>query len=446
MKRIKAIFTFLTLSIPAILSAQNDSIPDTWTYQDCIDYAKSKNITIQKSVLSQEQNKYNLEQSKANQLPSVTGSASTSFSWAKEALTENNSFADREQTNSTSFDVNADLTLFNGFKLKKQIKQAELNLKSSEYNTQTQEDDIELSILNAYLEILYAKENIKNSQSQIEATKEELNLAKERMDIGVISKSDYLQIKSELASEKATLANYKSTLTIDKLTLMQLMEIPVTDDFEVEDPNIEEQLLSVEKAAASDVYQQSLKIKAEIKQAELDVKSAEYDIDIAKADYLPTVSMSAGVGTGWSDQISGYSYSSQLKNKLTPTLGLNVSIPIFQNKTAKTNVALAKISVKEAQLDEQETKNNLRKEIEQACADLFSAKTQYEANLEEYNSTNESYEVAVEKYKEGLINSVDFLSIKTDKIESESNLLQAKYKVIFNSKIVDFYTGKIITF
>lgn len=442
----KALKIYLTMFLIGITITVGLAQEKKWTLDECIDYAKSNNITIQKSTLTQQQNAYSLEQSKAAKLPSVSGSASTSFSYAKETETENNNFTDRAANNTTSFAVNANMTLFNGFKLKNQVKQAKVELESSEYSTQAQEEDIQLSILNAYLEILYAKENIKNSQQQIEATTKELELAKERMDIGVISKSDYLQIKSELASEKSTLAAYQSTLTVDRLTLMQLLEMPATDDFDIADPSIEEQLLSVGKAASDDVYQQAIATKAEVKQAELNIESSKYDIDIAKASYYPTVSLNAGLSTGWSDQISGYSYASQLSNQFTPTVGLSVSIPIFQNKEAKTSVAQAKLSVTDAELDAQGIKNTLRKEIEQACADLSSAQIQYEANIEEYESANESYEVALEKYNEGLINAVDFLSIKTDKIQSKSSLLQAKYSLLFSSKIVDFYKGEELTF
>ncbi len=442
----KAIILIFSILAPFILKAQQNDAAKQWSLSDCIEYAKEKNISIKKSEISQQQNQYSLEQSKANMLPTLSGSASTTFSWDKETLTENNSFANRSRSNNTSFSLNAGMTLFNGHKIKKQISQAEANLKSSEYGTQAQEEEIELSILNAYLEILYAKENIKNTKQQIEATQEEMALAKERMDIGVISKSDYLQIKAELASENSTLADYESTLTVNKITLMQLMEMQVAEGFDIVDPNIEGQLLDIEKEGASEVYKQALETKAIVKQAALTVESSKYDIGIAKAGYYPSVSLSAGVSSGWSDQISGYSYSEQLTNQFTPNVGLSVSIPIFQNKEAKINVAQAKLSVADAKLDEIDTKNNLRKEIEQACADLSSAKVQYGASLDQYESANESYDVAVEQYNEGLINSVDFLSIKTDKIKAESSLLQAKYNLIFSNKIVDYYKGETLKF
>ena len=113
---------------------------------------------------------------------------------------------------------------------------------------------------------------------------------------------------------------------------------------------------------------------------------------------------------------------------------------IFQNKQVKSSVAIANIGYQSAELNELNTKNELRKEIEQACVDVLSRQIEYEASLESYKSYEESYTLAEEKFNNGLINSVDFLFEKTNLISAESDLLQSKYKLIFSYKILDFYT------
>jgi outer membrane protein len=413
----------------------------SWSLDDCISYALSKNVDVVQSQLSSETSKLDLEQSKANLLPSLSGSASTNFSWDKEVYTESDNFGDRSRNNTTSFGLSAGMTLFNGFKLKNQIKQSELNLQSSEYYSETVKESLELSILNAYLQILYAQEELSNAQEQIAATEEELNLAQERLDVGVISRSDYLQIKSELATEKLTEANAKSTLSMAKLTLMQLMELPVTDQFEIDTPDLTELLNNPESAVAGDVYLEALGFKPQIKQAEADLASQKLNEKIAQASLMPTLSLSSGLSTGWSDNVSGYSYSEQLKNQFTPTVGLSLSIPIFQNKQGKISVKQAQIATSQAELTKVDTQNELRKNIEQACLDLTTAQTQYEASQMQFESAKESYDVASEKYREGLLNSVDFLTVKTDMITAESDFTQAKYNFVFSTKILDFYKG-----
>ena len=417
----------------------------TWTLNDCINYALSKNIQVQQASLSDQRNQLYTDQAKAAKLPSLNASVQQNFNWNKGLDSQTNDYGSLDGSNSTSYSLNSSVSLFNGMKIKNEIKQSELNLQSSQYYSETVKESVELSILNAFLQVLYAQESVTNAEKQIEATKEQLALAKERLELSVISQSDYLQIKSELASEKLTFANAKSQLAIARVSLMQLMELPVDNNFALVSPNMGEMLNQNRQPNAEEVYIQALAIKPQIKQAELNKQSALLDEKIAKADLFPSLSLNAGLGTSYSSLSNGFNYSNQLKNQISPSVGLSLSIPIFQKKQVKTNIGLAKINFTDAELEEINTKNQLRKEIEQATVDIFSAQLEYEASLEQYQATEESNQVANEKFDIGLLNSVDYLFERTNLITSESNLLQSKYKLIFSYKILDFYKGIPLT-
>jgi len=413
----------------------------TWTLKDCIDYALNRNIDVRKSYLSTQEDELSLEQSKANVLPSLSGSAGKNFNWNKNYNSETSQYGDLDGSNSTSYSLSSGMTLFNGFKLKNEIGQARLNLESGRYYSEAIKESVELNILNAYLQILYARESVNNAQEQIKSTTEQLALADERLTLGIISRADYLQIKSELASEKYTLANAKSTLSIAKVDLMQLIELPVNDQFEIVLPDLSQLLEMKDRLVADEIYREALGFKPQIKQAVLNLESIRLNEKIAKAGVLPQLSLSAGVSTGWSSEIDGYGYFEQLDHAITPSAGVTLSIPIFQNKQGRTSIQKAKIATSDAELDELNTQNELRKNIEQACVDMQTAQAQYEASLEQYELAKESYLVAAEKYELGLLNSVDFLSVKTDLITSESDLVQAKYNFIFSKEIIEFYKG-----
>jgi len=333
------------------------------------------------------------------------------------------------------------VALFNGQKLTTRIKQAELDLQSGQLYSESVKESVGLNILNAYLQVLYANESVANAEKQIEATTEQLALAKERLALSVISMSDYLQIKSELASEKSTLANAQSQLSMYKVNLMQLMELPVDANFSIGSPNLDSLLIQAAQPDAQEIYNLALGIKPQIKKATLDKESAQLDVKIAKADALPNLSMDAGLSSGYSSLTKGDGYVDQLKNKVNPSIGLSLSIPIFQKKQVKTNIAMAQIAISDAELDEINTKNQLRKDIEQACANVVSAKSEYTANIEQTTARAESYQVSTEKFKLGLMNSVDYLFEKTSLITSESKFLQSKFNLIFSYKVLDFYKG-----
>ncbi len=417
----------------------------TWKLEECINYALDKNIQVKKSNLTSDQDLLYSNQAKSNRLPSVNASVSENFNWYKGFDSSTGQYGSSNGSNSTNYGVNTSVSLYNGDKLNTRIKQAELNLQSSKYYSESVKESVGLNILNAYLQVLYSYESVKNAEKQIESTTEQLALAKERMDLGVIASSDYLQIKSELSTEKSTLATAQSQLAIDNVTLEQLMELPVDPNFAISSPDLESLLVEFAQPDAQEIYNLALGIKPEIKNIELTKESTALNVKIAKADYMPSISANAGLSTGYSSLNTGSGYSTQLSDKVNPSVGLTLSIPIFQKKQVKTNVGIATIAVSNAELDVVNTKNQLRKEIEQACVNVASAKSQYTASLEQNQSSKESYDVTNEKFKVGLLNSVDFLVQKTSLITSESKLLQSKFNLIFSYKVLDFYKGVPLT-
>jgi outer membrane protein len=423
------------------IKAQQDN---NWTLEKCIAYALEQNIQVRKSSLSNQSLEYMAEQTKAQRFPSVNASISQNFDWSKNTSVNGSGNTVYENSlsgsNGSSYSVSSGVTLFNASKISNQIKQSELDIEGGKFNLETTKESISLSILNAFLQVLYAEELVKNSEKQIESTSEQVNLAGERLNLQVISQSDYLQVKSQLASEKLTLANANSQLAIARVNLMQLMELPVSDNFKIAQPNLDTALNQNRTPDVQSVYGTALSIKPQIKNAAINKEIASLDEKIARAGYFPSLSASAGVSTRYSGQSSD-TYFNQLDNRLSPSLGLSLAIPIYQKKQVKTSIALAKIGYQNAELSETDTKNQLRKNIEQASVDVSSAQIEYEASLEKYQSTKESAALSDEKFTQGIINSVDFMVSKTNLIVAESQLLQSKYNLIFSYKILDFYLG-----
>jgi outer membrane protein len=446
MKRGSIILSLCILLLNSkVAKAQQDSI---WTLEECIAYALEQNITIRKTGLSNQSLEYQAAQTKAQRFPALSASVNQNFS-----LNRSSSLDDAGNTvygkgfdagNNSGFSINSSVTLFNASRLNNEIKQAKLDIIGGKYNLETTQESVSLSILEAFLQILYAREAVKNSEKQIESTTEQVRLAGERLNLRAISKAEYSEYAAELANEKLTLANAKSNLAISKLNLMQLMELPVTDNFEIDLPELVATLNQSRKPDINASYEKALSIKPQIKGAAIEKEIAMLDEKIAKSDYYPSLSAHAGVNTGYSGQSYG-SYFNQLDRGLNPSVSLSLSIPIYQQRSIKTNIATAKINYQTAELDEINTKNALRKNIEQACFDVESAQTEYEASLENYNYTHESFALSEEKFRQGSINSVDFLVSKTKLIEAESGLLQSKFNLIFCYKILDFYMGIPLT-
>jgi outer membrane protein len=442
-KRFSLIITGCLISITfgTYLEAQGK----IWSVDDCIQYAIEKNIQVQKAQVSSNISEINLNYSKAGWHPSLSGAVRQNFDWSNQSTSLAGATV-FEGKNGTDISLSSGMTVFNGNKIRNNVKKSETDYEASIYNTEVIKENISLSVLNGYLQVLYSEEQVKNSMNQISSTAEQLNLADERMKLGAISTSDYLQVKSQLATEKQTLAIAQSQLAINRITLMQLMELHETSDFSIEHPNLDSLINQKRVPDPVSVYQIASGIKPEVKNAELIKKSSQISVDLAKANFYPDISLNAGISTLYTSSDKESSFGYQIKDNVSPAFGFTASIPIYLNKQVKTNVAIAKKNTDNAELDELNVKNQLRKSIEQACQDVISSQIEYEASEEAYNAVKESFDVAAEKFFQGIMNSVDFLIQKTSFISAESSLLQSKYKLIFSYKVLDFYTGLPLTF
>jgi outer membrane protein len=432
---------FYSIANGLYLNGQNK----VWSVDECIQYALEQNIQVQKAKVSEDINEINLIYAKAAWHPSLSGAARQNFSWSNRSNTTTGSTV-FEGTNGTNLSLSSGMTVYNGNKIPNNVRKSEIDYEAGKYNTEVIKQTVSLNVLNAYLQVLYSEEQVKNSNDQITSTLEQLNLAGERLKLGVIANSDYLQVRSQLATEKQTLATAQSQLDINRISLTQLMELPITSDFNIEHPNLDSLIDQKRAPDPANIYQIALGIKPEVKNAELSKKSSQIGVDLAKANYYPNISMNAGVSTLYSSSQTGSSFGYQIKDNISPAIVLSASIPIYLNRQVRTNVEVAKKNSTNAELDELNIKNQLRKAIEQACQDVISSQIEYEASTEAYKAVKESFDVAAEKYFQGIMNSVDFLIQKTNYISSEITFLQSKYKLIFSYKVLDFYSGQPLSF
>lgn len=438
-----------------------------WTLKKCIEHAIENNIQIKQDQLSNKINKLEIDQLKANRVPSLNVNDNQNFNWNK------NSY------NTNTFSINSSITLFNGFQNTNSIKQSQLNYTAGKYAIEETKNNISLSVANAYLEIIFYNEQIKISKNQLEATLQQLKNLKNKVDAGMLPISNYLQLEAQMYSEELTVTNTENQLRITKLNLMQLMEIDINSDFEIEIPEIkiEKQYKNLNQSIQA-IYQTALNARPETQNAILNSQSSELGIKIAKAAQLPKLTLSAGIGTQFSslseqlkygntesvtigylqsnpneyvlqDQASmyysNYPFFDQYNDNLYENISFSLSVPIFNHYETKTSIEKSKINFYNSELDLINTKNNLRKSIEQAYTDFFAAKKEYDSNIKQLESFQRSYDDASKKFSVGMLNSVDYLIEKTNLINAENSLLQSKFKLIFKNIILDHYQGKQIT-
>jgi Outer membrane protein len=410
-----------------------------WDLATCIDYAMKQNIQIKKSKITLQESQEDTKTAKAAMFPSL--SFSSSHNYVSRPL--NNVEGTARNSYSGDYGFNADLTVYDGSKRTKTIEQSSIQNRIKELSISQAENNIQLTILQDYVQILYAYESVKTNKSTVDLSLAQLNRTKELFRAGSKSKSDVAQLESQYSTDKYQLVVAENTLKNYKLQLKQLLELSGDEEMDLELPELQEASALVALPNKMDVYNTALTIMPEIKSSKLTTQSANMDVSIAKTGYMPTVSLTAGIGTSHTTG-TDFTFGQQVKNGWNNSIGLSVSVPIFDNRKTKSAIQKAKLQVIDSELSELNEQKTLFKTIETIYLDAVSYQNRFKAAAEKLQSTKTSYELINEQFALGMKNTVELLTEKNDLLSAQQEVLQAKYMTILNMQLLKFYQGEQI--
>ena len=448
MKQISSILLSCLLLLPTGMNAEEDT-PKQWTLRDCIDYALEHNITIQRNRISAESAQEDVKTAKADSLPSLSGNISQRVvnrpNSARGTIISGDNVTTSESKTSYngSYGIDANWTVYNGSKRVNTVKQQKLNNRIAELNVDESENSIQESITQLYVQILYSAEAVKVNESTLEVSRKEFERGQELFNVGSIASSDLAQLEAQVSSDNYQLVTSQATLQDYKLQLKQLLELDGDIEMDLYLPQLSDSNVLIPLPEKDDVYNTALSLRPEIEAGKLNVESSDLSIKMARAGYLPTLSLSAGIGSTNANG-SDFSFSEQVKQNWNNSLGLTLSIPIFDKRQTKSSINKAKLQKQTSQLDLLDNKKTLYKTIENLWLAANSAQQQYVAASQKLKSTETSYSLVSEQFNVGMKNTVELLTEKNNLLSAQQETLQAKYTAILNAGLLRFYQGEEI--
>ena len=423
--------------------------PAQWDLQTCIDYALKQNITIRKNRLSAASAEVDVKTAKAALFPSLTGSVSQRvvnrpYSETNTIINGDNITSSQSKTSyNGSYGIDANWTLYNGGKRINTVKQQQLNNRIADLSVAQSENSIEESIAQTYVQILYAAEAVKVNQATLEVSQAECERARALLQAGSIAKSDLAQLEAQVSTDKYQVVTAEATLQDYKLQLKQLLELDGEEEMNLYLPALGDENVLSPLPTKTDVYRAALTLRPEIEAGKLNVQASDLDISIARAGYIPTLSLSAGIGTTNANG-NDFTFGEQIKQNWNNSLGLTVSIPILNNRQTKSAIQKAKIQKQTSELSLLDEQKTLYKTIEGLWLDANSAQQRYAAAVEKLRSTQTSYDLISEQFDLGMKNTVELLTEKNNLLNAQQETLQAKYMAILNTQLLKFYQGESI--
>jgi outer membrane protein len=453
-----------------------------WSLKQCVDYALSNNLTVQRSLYNVETSEVDLRQARFSRLPSVNGNAQYGYSWGRGLDPVSNSFVSQE-IRSSNLSGNASLPLFNGLRIHNSIRQYQRGVAASEQDLEKAKNDLIINVASLFINVVFNKESVDNARFQLASSQQQLERTKKQVAAGALPKSEELNLDAQTASNEVTLVQQENALALSILQLKQALRIPASQGLDVEVPVLDPEDLVVDQTRDEifDIARQSM---PEVKSAQLRIQSSEYAIKAARGNLMPRLSVNAGLNTNYSsaqesvfypdgnyrfpengerspigfvnkDLNAGvypliatgsfrdtYLFSDQIKDNIYRTLGFQLTVPIFNGFNARANVQRSLIQNHQAKIDAQQTDQTLRQNVETAYNDALAASKTYNASLRQVQAREEAFRMMTQRYNAGAANSFEFQVSQNDLFQARTDLTRAKYDFIFKKKVLDFYQGK----
>jgi outer membrane protein len=426
-----------------------------WSLEECINHAIDNNIMIKQQALQTQLQENTLEQSKLGLLPSLNGTATNNWSFGRALDETTYQFTEEQNVSSNNFFASAGVTLFSGLQNYNTIIKNRYNVDASFQDLQNIKDDISLNVALAYLQILLNKELVAVTENQLQTTREQIGKTEKMVEAGSLPRGNLLEIQAQAAREELQLINMENQLDLSFLNIVQLLELDSVNGFDIVVPDIVIGETGMITENVGSIYSAAKETRPEVLSAELRLKSAEYDLRIAKGGRSPRLNLNTSFSTGYSsirqkilgiDPVEGvqygdYPFADQLNDNINYGVGLTLSIPVFNGWQVNTGISNAKINIQNNLYSLENTRKQLYKNIQQAYADAQASLKSYTASLKAVESMQESFRYTEQRFNVGMVTPVEYNTAKAQLLNAESELAQSKYEYIFKIKVLDFYKG-----
>ena len=462
-------------------SSSGSTTKKLWTLKECVDYALANNLQIKRSEYNVQTAGVNANQAKFALLPTANAQGNTGYNWGRGLDPVSNQFVSSQRNGFTSVGGQSSVTLFNGLRLQSNWKQTSREREASEMDLEKAKNDASLSVVTLFLNVLFNKEQVQNAQFQLSSSQQQLDRTKKQVAAGSLPRSNELNLEAQVATNEVNVITQENNLNLALLQLQQALQLPASDDFDVEAPEISPENLVVDQTR-DEIFQIARGAMPEVKSADLRVESSYYAVRAARGNLLPRLSLNGSINSNYSSASEtrfipdgGYTISNstglyvdpttpvyalqptgtfqdiygmqdQLKDNIYKSVSLSLTIPLFNNYVSRASLQRSIISNDVAKIGAKEIDNTLRQNVETAFNNALAASKTYNSTTKQVQAREEAFRMTKQRYDIGAANYVEYQVAENDLFQAKSDLARAKYDFIFRKKLLDFYQGKPLGF
>ena len=458
-------------------NADAQEVPTRLSLQQAVDIAVKNNIQVKQSSLRLETASINRKQANADMLPNLNSNFNYGWNNGRNIDPFTNTYVN-QQIQGSNVGVSGQWNFFNGMQIQNNKKQQSLNEEASKMDLQQIKENTTIMVIMNYLQVLNNEDLLQNIKNQAEVTAKQVERLEIMVKEGAVGGYLLTDMKGQLSNDQVGIVNAANSLDLSKLNLCQLLNIPFNKELQLERNDVP-MPEGIYPGNEQEIIKTALNTLPIIKASDLRIKSAEKGIKVEQSAFYPQVGLYGNLFSSFSSAftlnipttivnqptndfvevnntkfpvispVQNYTYENirygtQMKNNVGSSFGVAAQIPLFNNFRTKYRVEQARVTLKTAEVERENTELLLRQNIEQAYANMTASFNRYKAYLDQFTNYQESFRANEIRFNAGTINSVEYLTAKNNLDRATINLTQVRYEYIFRTKILDYYQGKLV--
>lgn len=479
----KCLLFYALFLLPFLLTAQSK-----WDLRSCVEYAMKNNISVRQSDVQARIADLQLKQAKYYQYPTLNFSTNTGVRFGRSIDPTTNQFSNT-QFLYQNFGVNGGIQVYNFGRLKNNVSAMQFSAQAALADVEKAANDIALNVATYYLQVLSSHEQIEIDSIQIEQTRAQYENTKSKVEAGLLPELNLAELEAQLAIDSTNLITAQQNYQQNLLALKGLLSLDAATPFEVEMPPIEE--IPIENLAdmqPENVYASASVNFPQQKANIFRLKSASATVKSNKSALFPSLGLGYDLSTNFSNsfkKISGYKidgyqsvtgfepvvqigsdkyyvqqplytaeqtnrsfgnlwegWGDQINNNFGQNVGIQLSIPIFNNGTARINYKRSKLDLQNYQLQKEQADLQLKQDIYNAYINAESSMKKYFVGFKSVESAQKAYDYAVKRYNVGLISTIDLITNQNKLLTAKLQQLTNHIDYVFRMKLLEFYKGQ----
>ncbi len=420
---------------------------EKWDLRKLIDYATKNNISVKQADVQARLVALQLKQAQLYQLPTASFSTNLGPQFGRSINPTTNLYTNTELF-SQSYGVSGNAQVYNWGRLKNNIAASEFSAKAALVDIERAANDISLNVATYYLQVLASKEQININEVQIAQRLTQIDVTKKQVAAETVPMLNLISLEAQLATDSSNLISSKTTFDQNVLLLKAMLNLDAALPFEVETPSVEK--IPIESFADLQpevVYQLALGNQPLQKENDLKIKAAEKNVLVNKASLYPSIYGSYSLNSTYNNKSTDIlgnkiSYLDQVNQNFRQSLGLGISVPIFNNGTSRIAFEQSKLNLKNTLLTKEQADQTLKQNIYTAYTNAVNALEKLNAAKKNVESAQKVYDFSFRRYEIGLLGTLDLITNQNNLETAKLQMVASQYDYVFKMKLLEFYKGQ----